>query len=200
MTSGTTTDVERGGRVTGVVPRSAGAPREVELRQDAEGRPYLATTLRGAALLRHPLTNKGAAFDRDERSVLGLEGLLPPAVTTAWRAASQVAKGSLTSRSIMPRRIAADPAPRSYRLRSRTRASLPSRQTTSRASCRDPIAVKAFVASSRLRTGCPCTERITSPGCSPASAAGPKGVTFATTTPFRPAGTFSSRRMAGVRS
>lgn len=82
MTSGTTTDVERGGRVTGVVPRSAGAPREVELRQDAEGRPYLATTLRGAALLRHPLTNKGAAFDRDERSVLGLEGLLPPAVTT----------------------------------------------------------------------------------------------------------------------
>lgn len=82
MTTGTTTDVERGGRVTGVVPRGAGATREVELRQDASGEPYLATTLRGAALLRHPLTNKGAAFDREERRALGLEGLLPPAVTT----------------------------------------------------------------------------------------------------------------------
>ena len=72
--------------MTGVVsPSYAGGgagSREVELRHDAEGRPYLATTLRGAALLRHPSTNKGAAFDRDERRALGLEGLLPPAVTT----------------------------------------------------------------------------------------------------------------------
>ncbi|WP_419249642.1 oxaloacetate-decarboxylating malate dehydrogenase [Sandaracinus amylolyticus] len=68
--------------MTGVVSRASGAAREVEIRYDAQGAPYLATTLRGAQLLRHPLTNKGAAFDREERRALGLEGLLPPAITT----------------------------------------------------------------------------------------------------------------------
>ncbi|AKF08055.1 oxaloacetate-decarboxylating malate dehydrogenase [Sandaracinus amylolyticus] len=68
--------------MTGVVSRASGAAREVEVRYDAQGAPYLATTLRGAQLLRHPLTNKGAAFDREERRALGLEGLLPPAITT----------------------------------------------------------------------------------------------------------------------
>jgi malate dehydrogenase (oxaloacetate-decarboxylating) len=38
--------------------------------------------LRGLALLRSPLLNKGTAFTADERAVLGLEGFLPPRVET----------------------------------------------------------------------------------------------------------------------
>ena len=37
---------------------------------------------RGAAVLADPLTNKGTAFTAAERAALGIEGLLPPAVST----------------------------------------------------------------------------------------------------------------------
>jgi malate dehydrogenase (oxaloacetate-decarboxylating) len=40
------------------------------------------TRLRGAALLNHPLLNKGTAFSREERAALGLEALLPWQVET----------------------------------------------------------------------------------------------------------------------
>ncbi|MCC6620717.1 MAG: NAD-dependent malic enzyme [Deltaproteobacteria bacterium] len=42
----------------------------------------LVVYLRGIALLRLPLTNKGTAFTDEERQALGLEGLLPPEVNT----------------------------------------------------------------------------------------------------------------------
>lgn len=42
----------------------------------------LAVRLRGAALLRDPRTNKGAAYSRGEREALGLEALLPAHVST----------------------------------------------------------------------------------------------------------------------
>jgi malic enzyme len=42
----------------------------------------LAVPLRGQSLLQHPLYNKGTAFTREERAALGLEGLLPDAVST----------------------------------------------------------------------------------------------------------------------
>src|SRR4051812_47373832 len=42
----------------------------------------LAVPLRGQALLQHPMYNKGTAFTREERAALGLEGLLPEAVST----------------------------------------------------------------------------------------------------------------------
>jgi malic enzyme len=43
---------------------------------------YIATPLRGKALLADPFLNKGTAFTQAERADLGIEGLLPPAVFT----------------------------------------------------------------------------------------------------------------------
>ncbi len=48
---------------------------------DAEGKRYMAVSVRGITLLRLPQTNKGSAFTVQERIELGLEGLLPPRVT-----------------------------------------------------------------------------------------------------------------------
>ncbi|HXN00395.1 MAG TPA: NAD-dependent malic enzyme [Candidatus Dormibacteraeota bacterium] len=42
----------------------------------------VSTKLRGQALLREPLLNKGTAFSLEERASLGLNGLLPPQVKT----------------------------------------------------------------------------------------------------------------------
>jgi malate dehydrogenase (oxaloacetate-decarboxylating) len=47
-----------------------------------DGRERLKVSLRGAPLTRLPLTNKGTSFTEKERLALGLEGLLPPYVTT----------------------------------------------------------------------------------------------------------------------
>src|ERR1700678_315534 len=47
-----------------------------------DGRERLKVSLRGAPLTRLPLTNKGTSFTEKERMELGLEGLLPPYVTT----------------------------------------------------------------------------------------------------------------------
>ena len=45
---------------------------------------------RGAALLGQPIRNKGSAFTADERAALGLEGLLPAAVSTMEQQARRV--------------------------------------------------------------------------------------------------------------
>jgi malate dehydrogenase (oxaloacetate-decarboxylating) len=56
--------------------------RYFELVRDESGREQLRVGIDGAALTRLPLTNKGTTFPEDERIALGLDGLLPPYVTT----------------------------------------------------------------------------------------------------------------------
>ena len=56
--------------------------RYFELVRDASGREKMRVAVDGAALLRLALTNKGTSFPQDERVALGLDGLLPPRVTT----------------------------------------------------------------------------------------------------------------------
>ncbi len=48
----------------------------------ADGREHVLVSLRGPALLNHPMYNRSTAFTPDERRRFGLEGLLPAAVTT----------------------------------------------------------------------------------------------------------------------
>ena len=53
------------------------------LKADTEGRPVVASPHRGQRLLRHPMLNKGTAFTHEERAAMGLEGLLPEAVSAS---------------------------------------------------------------------------------------------------------------------
>jgi hypothetical protein len=53
------------------------------------GEEYIAVDTRGEALLCDPLTNKGTAFTEGERADLGLDGLVPPAVSTVDPASRQ---------------------------------------------------------------------------------------------------------------
>jgi malic enzyme len=46
------------------------------------GEEYIAVSVRGEPLLRDPFTNKSTAFTAVERAELGLDGLVPPAVST----------------------------------------------------------------------------------------------------------------------
>jgi malate dehydrogenase (oxaloacetate-decarboxylating) len=56
--------------------------RYFEIVEGQDGRERMRVHLEGAALIRLALTNKGTSFPEDERIALGIEGLLPPHVTT----------------------------------------------------------------------------------------------------------------------
>ncbi len=51
-------------------------------RRDDQGNAYLEVDLAGFDLMHHPLLNKGTAFTPDEREEFGLDGMLPPHVST----------------------------------------------------------------------------------------------------------------------
>jgi malic enzyme len=57
---------------------------------DVSSNPRLTVPYRGARLLRHPMYTKGSAFTQEERVAFGLEGLLPPAVSTMEQQAARV--------------------------------------------------------------------------------------------------------------
>ena len=62
-------------------------------REDASGKPYFEVSLRGHALLRLAATNKGTAFTQEERESLGLDGVLPPQVTTLKQQVKRLYRG-----------------------------------------------------------------------------------------------------------
>jgi malate dehydrogenase (oxaloacetate-decarboxylating) len=64
-----------------------------DLKKDPQGREYMEVNLSGIAVLRLVLTNKGTAFSQEEREALGLEGLLPPQVTTLEQQVERVYRG-----------------------------------------------------------------------------------------------------------
>ncbi|WP_018466408.1 NAD-dependent malic enzyme [Calidithermus timidus] len=56
--------------------------RYYDVKRDENGERYLEPYINGFSLLGLPLLNKESAFTREERRLLGLEGLLPPHVST----------------------------------------------------------------------------------------------------------------------
>ncbi len=51
-------------------------------RDSVTGEEYIAVEMRGESVLRDPFTNKSTAFTAAEREDLGLDGLVPPAIST----------------------------------------------------------------------------------------------------------------------
>jgi malate dehydrogenase (oxaloacetate-decarboxylating) len=75
------------------------------LKQDENGRPYVEVPYRGQRLLRHPMFNKGTGFTREERAALGLEGLLPDAVSTLAQQVARVHRNILRKEDPLERYI-----------------------------------------------------------------------------------------------
>ena len=61
-----------------------------DLHTEPSGRKRLSVPYRGTRLLRHPMFTKGTAFTLEERIALGLEGLLPHAVSTMDQQARRI--------------------------------------------------------------------------------------------------------------
>ncbi len=75
------------------------------LKQDGDGQPYVEVPYRGPRLLRHPMFNKGTAFTRPERAALGLEGLLPDAVSTLEQQIARIHRNILRKEDPLERYI-----------------------------------------------------------------------------------------------
>jgi malate dehydrogenase (oxaloacetate-decarboxylating) len=75
------------------------------LKYDEKGLPTVEVPYRGQRLLRHPMFNKGTAFTRQERSALGLEGILPDAVSTLEQQEARVHRNILRKEDPLERYI-----------------------------------------------------------------------------------------------
>ncbi|HEU4381969.1 MAG TPA: NAD-dependent malic enzyme [Anaeromyxobacteraceae bacterium] len=75
------------------------------LKTDAEGHPRVEVPYRGQRLLRHPMFNKGTAFTREERAALGLEGILPDAVSTLEQQEARVYRNIMRKEDPLERYI-----------------------------------------------------------------------------------------------
>lgn len=75
------------------------------LKADAEGRPVVASPHRGQRLLFHPMLNKGTAFTQAERTAMGLEGLLPEAVSTPEEQVARAHRAVLRSPDPLERHL-----------------------------------------------------------------------------------------------
>jgi malic enzyme len=60
------------------------------IRRDPSGRSVVRIPYRGQALLNHPMFNKGSSFSLEERRIFGLEGLLPPGVSTLQQQSERI--------------------------------------------------------------------------------------------------------------
>jgi len=69
------------------------------------GEEYIAVDMRGEPLLRDPFTNKSTAFTAAERDALGLDGLLPPAVSTMDQQLARVYENYRVKRTPLGRYI-----------------------------------------------------------------------------------------------
>lgn len=79
--------------------------RYYDIRQTPGGGRELVTGLRGMAVLGLPALNKGTAFTAPERRTLGLDGLLPPRVTTLAEQVAQVWARYQTLRTDLDRHV-----------------------------------------------------------------------------------------------
>ncbi len=64
------------------MPKSPPVSRYYDVQRDEHGQRFIAVNVTGLALLQNPLLNKTTAFTPEERRELGLEGLIPPHVST----------------------------------------------------------------------------------------------------------------------
>jgi len=69
------------------------------------GEEYIAVDQRGEEVLRDPLTNKGTAFTAAERESLGLDGLVPPAISTIDQQLARVYENFRTKQTPIGRYI-----------------------------------------------------------------------------------------------
>ncbi|GBF06855.1 malate dehydrogenase [Deinococcus aerius] len=64
------------------MPEAPRVSRYYDVKRDEDGHRYLDVNVTGFSLLHIPLLNKSTGFTREERRVLGIEGLVPPHTST----------------------------------------------------------------------------------------------------------------------
>lgn len=64
------------------MPKSPPVSRYYDVKRDENGQRYIEVKVTGLALLQNPLLNKTTGFTEEERRELGLEGLIPPHISS----------------------------------------------------------------------------------------------------------------------